>query len=57
MVRGGRISSTFKRFLRFGVGRDFCGPPGEFLDHASEDHAMDRVKRVLDVRGVQGNTG
>jgi hypothetical protein len=40
---GGRISSTFKRFLRFGVGRDFCGPPGEFLDHASEDHASNRA--------------
>ena len=43
---GGQISSPSKRVLGFGVGRDFCGPPGEFSDHASEDHAMDRVKRV-----------
>jgi len=57
MVHRGQISSSSKRVLSFGGGRDFCDPPGEFLDHASEDHAMDRVKRVLDVRGVQGNTG
>jgi hypothetical protein len=40
-----RLRAAFKRVLRFSVGRDFCGPPGDFLDHASEDHAVDRVKR------------
>jgi hypothetical protein len=41
-----QISAAVKRVLRFGVGRDLYGTSGEFLDHASEDHAVDRAQGV-----------
>ena len=41
-----QISAAVKRVLRFGVDRDLYGTSGEFLDHASEDHPVDRIKGV-----------